>query len=269
MLRPVFRFAACDVWEYDFAPHDVGRYPYAWGQVYGLNKDNRKGDFSGESGDVFPPFYMYPQGSEVYDLRDQMPVEECGNMLIMTAVVCLLDGSGDFAVPYRETLKAWTKYLLEFGADPGEQLCTDDFAGHLSHNVNLSVKAVMGIEAYARLAALWGEEKEAQEYHGLAAAMAADWEKRAKAEDHYALVFGSPETWSLKYNLVWDKFFDSGLFSGEVYEKGLDPLVRGHGRRPGAGGKADRPGGALSGKDHDPLSFRRLVRDGHGRILSL
>ena len=221
MLRPVFRFAACDVWEYDFAPHDVGRYPYAWGQVYGLNKDNRKGDFSGESGDVFPPFYMYPQGSEVYDLRDQMPVEECGNMLIMTAVVCLLDGSGDFAVPYRETLKAWTKYLLEFGADPGEQLCTDDFAGHLSHNVNLSVKAVMGIEAYARLAALWGEEKEAQEYHGLAAAMAADWEKRAKAEDHYTLVFGSPETWSLKYNLVWDKFFDSGLFSGEVYEKEL------------------------------------------------
>ena len=72
---------------------------------------------------------MYPQGSEVYDLRDQMPVEECGNMLIMTAVVCLLDGSGDFAVPYRETLKAWTKYLLEFGADPGEQLCTDDLPG--------------------------------------------------------------------------------------------------------------------------------------------
>ena len=198
MLRPVFRFAACDVWEDDFAPHDVGRYPYAWGQVYGLNKDNRKGDFSGESGDVFPPFYLYPKGSEVYDLRDQMPVEECGNMLIMTAVVCLLDGNGDFAAPYRETLKMWTKYLLQFGADPGEQLCTDDFAGHLSHNVNLSVKAVMGIEAYARLTALWDEEEEAGEYHRLAADMVADWEKRAKAEDHYTLVFGDPATWSLK-----------------------------------------------------------------------
>ncbi|MEZ3508701.1 MAG: DUF4965 domain-containing protein [Lachnospiraceae bacterium] len=221
MLRPVFRFAACDVWEDDFAPHDVGRYPYAWGQVYGLNKDNRKGDFSGESGDVFPPFYLYPKGSEVYDLRDQMPVEECGNMLIMTAVVCLLDGNGDFAAPYRETLKMWTKYLLQFGADPGEQLCTDDFAGHLSHNVNLSVKAVMGIEAYARLAALWDEEEEAGEYHRLAADMVADWEKRAKAEDHYTLVFGDPATWSLKYNLVWDKFFGSGLFSEEVYEKEL------------------------------------------------
>lgn len=221
MLRPVFRFAACDVWEYDFAPHDVGRYPYAWGQVYGLKMDNEKGDFSRECGDVYPPFYLYPKGSETYDLRDQMPVEECGNMLLMTAAVCLLDGNGAFARPYRETLKMWTKYLLEFGADPGEQLCTDDFAGHLSHNVNLSAKAVMGIEAYARLAALWGEKEEAEAYHRLAADMAADVEKRAKAEDHYTLVFGSPDTWSLKYNLVWDKFFDSGLFSDEVYEKEL------------------------------------------------
>lgn len=28
MLRPVFRFADYGVWQYDFAPHDVGRYPY-------------------------------------------------------------------------------------------------------------------------------------------------------------------------------------------------------------------------------------------------
>lgn len=221
MLRPVFRFAACDVWEYDFAPHDVGRYPYAWGQVYGLHKDNIRGSFSGESGNVFPPFYMYPEKSDVYDFREQMPVEECGNMLIMSAAVCLLDGSGAFALPYREILKGWTKYLTEFGADPGEQLCTDDFAGHLSHNVNLSVKAVMGIEAYARLAALWGDEKEAEEYHRTAADMAADWETRAKASDHYMLVFDDPDTWSLKYNLVWDRLFGSGLFSDEVYEKEL------------------------------------------------
>lgn len=39
MLRPIFKFAACDVWEYDFAPHDVGRYPYAWGR-YTLTEEN-------------------------------------------------------------------------------------------------------------------------------------------------------------------------------------------------------------------------------------
>ena len=56
--------------------------------------------------------------------------------------------------------------------------------------------------------------------------MAADWEKRARADGHYALAFGKPDSWSLKYNLVWDRFFGSGLFSDEVYEKELDWYVK-------------------------------------------
>ena len=222
MLRPIFRFADCDVWTYDFAPHDVGRYPYAWGQVYGRSDEENK-RFRSENQFVYPPYYMYPSGSNVYGLRDQMPVEECGNMLIMTAMVCRMEKNTSFALPYMETLKTWREYLIRYGADPGEQLCTDDFAGHLSHNTNLSVKAIMGIEGYAQIAALAGEKDEAKKYHKIAADMASDWEKRAKADDHYQLVFGEgkKDTWSLKYNLVWDKLWKSGLFSDEVYEKEL------------------------------------------------
>ena len=222
MLRPIFRFADCDVWTYDFAPHDVGRYPYAWGQVYGRSDEENK-RFRSENQFVYPPYYMYPSGSNVYGLRDQMPVEECGNMLIMTAMVCRMEKNASFALPYMETLKTWREYLIRYGADPGEQLCTDDFAGHLSHNTNLSVKAIMGIEGYAQIAALAGEKDEAKKYHKIAADMASDWEKRGKADDHYQLVFGEGEkdTWSLKYNLVWDKLWKSGLFSDEVYEKEL------------------------------------------------
>lgn len=220
MLRPVFRFASCDVWEYDFAPHDVGRYPYAWGQVYGLNGEKKEG-FNSANGAVYPPFYQYPAGSDIYNFKYQMPVEECGNMLILAAAVCKMEKSADFVRPYQELLCKWSRYLLTYGADPGEQLCTDDFAGHLSHNVNLSAKAIMGIEAYAQLEALLGNEKEAWEYHDKAAEMAKDWERRAFAEDHYLLAFGSRDTWSLKYNLVWDRLFDSGLFSEEVYNREL------------------------------------------------
>ena len=222
MLRPIFRFADCDVWTYDFAPHDVGRYPYAWGRVYGRSDEENK-RFRSENQFVYPPYYMYPSGSNVYGLRDQMPVEECGNMLIMTAMVCRMEKNASFALPYMETLKTWREYLIRYGADPGEQLCTDDFAGHLSHNTNLSVKAIMGIEGYAQIAALAGEKNEAKKYHKIAADMASDWEKRAKADDHYQLVFGEgkKDTWSLKYNLVWDKLWKSGLFSDEVYEKEL------------------------------------------------
>lgn len=222
MLRPIFRFADCDVWTYDFAPHDVGRYPYAWGQVYGRSDEENK-RFRSENQFVYPPYYMYPSGSNVYGLRDQMPVEECGNMLIMTAMVCRMEQNVSFALPYMETLKKWREYLIRYGADPGEQLCTDDFAGHLSHNTNLSVKAIMGIEGYAQIAALAGEKDEAKKYHKIAVDMASDWEKRAKADDHYQLVFGEgkKDTWSLKYNLIWDKLWKSGLFSDEVYEKEL------------------------------------------------
>lgn len=222
MLRPIFRFADCEVWTYDFAPHDVGRYPYAWGQVYGRSDEENK-RFRSDNQFVYPPYYMYPSGSKVYGLRDQMPVEECGNMLIMTAMVCRMEQNVSFALPYMETLKKWREYLIRYGADPGEQLCTDDFAGHLSHNTNLSVKAIMGIEGYAQIAALAGEKDEAKKYHKIAVDMASDWEKRAKADDHYQLVFGEgkKDTWSLKYNLIWDKLWKSGLFSDEVYEKEL------------------------------------------------
>ncbi len=230
MLRPIFKFATYDVWEFDFAPHDVGRYPYAWGQAYAYKGNfgpnaTEKRIWKPQKGGVFPPFYMYPAGSGVYDSDYQMPVEECGNMLVMTAAVCRKDGNADFAKPYWDTLKQWKNYLVEFGSDPGSQLCTDDFAGHLAHNVNLSVKAIMGIEGYAMLAEMLGEKEEADKYHALAKEMAMDWEERADAGDHYALTFGKEDTWSLKYNLVWDKIWNSGLFSKEVYEKELSYYV--------------------------------------------
>lgn len=37
--------------------------------------------------------------------------------------------------------------------------------------------------------------------------------------DHYALSFGQADSWSLKYNLVWDRIWKSGLFSDRVYDK--------------------------------------------------
>jgi len=221
MLRPIFRFAACDVWEYDFAPHDMGMYPYAWGQIYGADDFQDAGvklpDYR-TNGLVYPPYYQYPAGSNPFRLEYQMPVEECGNMLIMTAAVCIRDGNGEFAKPYMDQLKQWVQYLLKYGADPGDQLCTDDFAGRLSHNVNLAVKAILGIESYSRLLGMLGDAAGAEEYHARAKEMAADWERRAFAGDHYRLVFDDPDTWSLKYNMVWDKLFGSGLFSDTVYE---------------------------------------------------
>lgn len=221
MLRPIFRFAECDVWEFDFAPHDLGRYPYAWGQVYAAKREHVGSLYPRTEGRIRPPFYNYPAGNDIYDFNMQMPVEECGNMLIMMAIVCMLDGNATFAVPYKDTLKKWVQYLITYGADPGEQLCTDDFAGHLAHNTNLSLKAIMGIEAYSMLLGQMGDKDAQDKFHKVAREMASDWENRADAGDYYMLAFGEPDTWSMKYNLIWDILFGSELFSEKVYEKEL------------------------------------------------
>lgn len=213
MLRPIFKFARMPVWGYDFAPHDVGRYPYANGQVYGAGHREKK-----DSNSVYPPFYQYPAGSEVYDYDMQMPVEESGNMIIMTAAACVAEDDFSFAGDNMDLLEKWVCYLVEYGSDPGNQLCTDDFAGHLAHNINLSAKAVLGIAAYALILGNLDRHAEAEQYYAKARAMAKSWEQRAARGDHTGLTFDQGEGWSLKYNLVWDLLFESELFSPELYK---------------------------------------------------
>ena len=216
MCRPVMKFAKMPVWHYDFAPHDVGRYPVLNGQIYAayLRKKNHS------EGNHIAPFYYYPSSVDAYDHRTQMPVEECGNMLLMMAAVGHADGDWSMVEEDLDIYRMWCQYLLKYGEDPGEQLCTDDFAGHLARNINLSAKAVMGVAAFSMILENLGHKEEAAQYMEKAKAMGKSWLERAYNGEYSWLSFNG-NGWSQKYNLVWDKLFGWNILPDEFYRKEL------------------------------------------------
>ncbi len=185
-LVPILSYAASSHWKFPNAPHDLGTYPVARGT-----------DDGGEG----------------------MPVEESGNMLILCDAIAQEEGNANFVTPWWPKLTQWAKYLEAYGLDPEDQLCTDDFMGHLAHNSNLSIKAIIGLAAYGDMCRMRGDTANATRYRKLAKADAMHWVTAAGEGNHSRLAFDQPNTWSQKYNLVWDHILHLDVFPPSVAQK--------------------------------------------------
>jgi hypothetical protein len=137
-------------------------------------------------------------------------------MLLMFAALAKIEGNASYANRYWPQLKQWAEFLQKEGMDPGNQLSTDDFAGHLAHNANLSIKAILALGGYSVLAEMTGRKSDAATYRQLAQDMADRWTQMAQEGDHYRLAFDQAGTWSQKYNLVWDRILGLNLFPPKV-----------------------------------------------------
>jgi len=169
-----------------WAPHHLGAWPVA--------------DISGEQ-------------------QEQMPMEESANMLIMLAGIAQQQSNKvDWLKPYWPALQTWAEYLNASLPDPGNQLCTDDFEGASPHNVNLALKGTLGLASYALLLKYNGDSTGSSQFMGYAENYSQDWLSMGLdvSGDHFKLQFDLNNTWSTKYNLMWQYALGLNIFPQTV-----------------------------------------------------
>ena len=226
-IEPIFDFAKMQAWEYEFAPHDAGMYPFCNGQFYGVkNKtDGKYGRGVGYQGndwckEVLPSYYLYRKGADLYDYNRQMPIEECADMLLICTFYVVCGGDKEYVKGELDLLRQWCEYLILKGLIPENQLCTDDFLNHMDKNVNLAIKATVAIGAFAKLLQLM--DLDGTRYEAIAKERVQEMAKRFK-NSHMPLSFDDREdTFSMKYNLMPDILLGLNLFDQETVTKEIN-----------------------------------------------
>jgi len=150
--------------------------------------------------------------------QEQMPVEESGNMLIMLAALYKEQGDMAYLTKYFPMLDSWADYIVGSLPDPGNQLCTDDFEGPSPHNTNLAAKGIVALDAYAHMVEARGDKAKADKYRGYAASFVANWTQAAADGDHYRIQFNLPNTWSQKYNMLYQRVLGLTTFPDSVID---------------------------------------------------
>lgn len=144
-------------------------------------------------GSLYPNATGHPDGND-----EKQPLEECGNMLIMTLAYAQRASDTAYLTQHYAILKQWTGYLVAEALIPANQISTDDFAGSLANQTNLALKGIIGIEAMATIANLTGHTTDAQNYTSIAHSYITQWQDLAIVKNattpHTALAYGMVNT---------------------------------------------------------------------------
>ncbi|KAL1661464.1 hypothetical protein GGF50DRAFT_129457 [Schizophyllum commune] len=164
----------------------------------------------------------FPKAIGHNDGKDEaMPVEECGNMLIMALSYTQKANDHSLVNDYVDAFDQWTQFLIDEALVPASQLSTDDFAGHLENQTNLAIKGIIGIKAMSEIANTIGDKTTGSKYNDIASDYVSKWQDLAKSAegDHTTLNYGNDSSWGLTYNLYADKLLGFNLFPSSIYDQ--------------------------------------------------
>lgn len=181
LLSPIFDYMGSSAYDQKYAVHDLGEhYPNATGHLP-----------SGES----------------------MPIEESGNVIILTYAYQKATGSGDLATTYAAQLEQYATYLNENGLYPAAQLSLNDALGALANQTNLGIKAAVGLTTYGTLT---GQQKYIATGKDWADKIWTDHLGTDEQGTHFLLQYGTPP-WFLAFNQYADILFDLNAFPEESF----------------------------------------------------
>ncbi|KAJ6125755.1 hypothetical protein N7523_003375 [Penicillium sp. IBT 18751x] len=189
LLEPIMRYTDAGRWHLPYTIHDLGsHYPHAIGH------DDQQ--------------------------AEPMPIEECGNLLILALAYAQATGDTDWTNQYMGIFQQYADYLVDNGVDIANQLSSNDAAGPLPNETNLAIKAAVGIKAFGELSdyrrySEIGEERADLFFYG---GLGTDEE-----HTHFVLQYPDfPQSWKTPYNLFPDVLLGLKTFSDEAYQMGSD-----------------------------------------------
>lgn len=187
LLEPVMKYLAAGRWHLPYTIHDLGtHYPHAIGH------DDQQ--------------------------AEPMPIEECGNLLILAAAYARATGDTEWTAQYTKIFRGYADYLVENSIDIANQLSSNDAAGPLSNETNLAIKAAVGLKAFGQMS---GEEYYSRVGDEHATIIFQQGLGTDHNQTHFVLQYPDlPETWKTPYNLFPDVLLGLDTFPKTAYQMG-------------------------------------------------
>lgn len=184
--------------------------------------------FQNQENNFYPNMYSmhdlgthYPNATGHVEGNDEyMPVEESGNMILLSQAYTLFKGDSSYISMHYAKLKQFSEYLINFSLLPGVQLSTDDFAGSLANQTNLAIKGIVGLAAMSKIASATGHNSDAQNFTEIANSYFTRWEGFAidPSGKHSILGYEWRSSWSLLYNIMPAKLLGLSIIPQRIYD---------------------------------------------------